>query len=88
MDIKEMKEKLGVSVALKVKRFCRAIRRPFIKTKMDFSAELYKNENEAVPAASVGGDYDTDIKLVDIIGVLAVFSLFCSLIKGIHDLFD
>jgi hypothetical protein len=83
-----MKENVGLTVALKVKRFIRVLRRPFIKTKLDFSAQLYHNENESVPAASVGGDYDTDIKLVDIIAVLAAVSCVFSFFKAIRDLFS
>ena len=88
MDIKSLKDSIGLTVVLKAKRLIRVLRRPFIKTKLDFSAELYQNENEAVPAASVGGDYDTDIKLVDIIAVLAAVSCVFSFFKAIRNLFS
>ena len=88
MDINSLKENIGLTVALKVKRVLRVLRRPFIKTKLDFSAQLYQNENESVPAASVGGDYDTDIKLVDIIAVLAAISCVFSCFKAIRNLFS
>ena len=88
MDINSLKENIGLTVALKVKRVLRVLRRPFIKTKLDFSAQLYQNENEAVAAASVGGDYDTDITLVDIIAVLAAISCVFSFFKAIRNLFS
>ncbi len=87
MKITELKDKIGLTVALKVKRFCRFIRRPFIKTKLDFSASLYKNENEAVPAASIDGDLDHSIKLADIAAVLAVMLAFLSFLRAIGRIF-
>ncbi len=87
MKINKIMENLGLTVALKVKRFFRRLRRPFIKTKLDFSASLYKNENEAVPAASASGDIDHDFKIADIIAVFAVFMAVGSFMKAVFRIF-
>ncbi len=87
MKLQEFTERLGLTVALKIKRFLRRLRRPFIKTKLDFSASLYQNENEAVPTASASGDLDHDFKIADIAAAFALLFAFCGLLKAITRIF-
>ncbi len=85
MDINDIKEKLETTVALKIKRAIRVLRRPFIRTKLDYSMDIYKTETDDEPVSSVTAKSDTDIKLFDLAcalaGVMAVMSVLRSLFK-------
>ena len=88
MKINDMKEKTCVSMALKMKRMMRVIRRPFIRVKSDCSVDLYADETVGDPIMSTQKKLDSDLKLFDIACIIAAFCAFCSFIKAICRIFN
>ncbi len=87
MNTNEIRERLSLTIALKIKRFMRMLRRPFIRTRLDFSASLFRNENQSVPSASIDSDCDRDIKLCDIVAVIGVFLAIRYVMRAIASIF-
>lgn len=88
MDIKDLWDKLSVSTSLKIKRYLRILRRPFVRVRSDHSVDLYTSDETRDPAISSSGRINSDIKIFDIACVFAAICAFFSFIRAVFKIFD
>lgn len=76
-----MKRSLITTMLCKAKRYCRVLKKPYIRNRVNMDVDLYPNKEEETPVMNfkVNGDYK--INLIDIVKLCAALVLVSSVIS-------
>ncbi len=74
-------------ICVKAARFYRTLNRPILRSKVDASCELYADDSSGKPLATLKVGNIPEIRLLDLIMVIAALKVFFSVVKAIMGIF-